>query len=398
MVRSVSAALLFVFLAACSGPYSTSTVKATGSQRNLEVRVRAVELETIPEVISATGELLAEDQATLRAKVAGRVAKLNVDLGSRVEEGDGIAEIEKEDYELRWKQAEAAVEQTRARLGLGPNAGDQVDPQNTSIVRQAAASLREARLLNNNATELYKQGVASNVDYQRAGVALQAAEARYQAAIEEVYRTLAEILQRRSELALARQQLADTVIRAPFRGAITQRIATVGEYLAVNAPAVVLVRWHPLRIRLQVPERQAHKVRAGQRIDLTLAQGSAQPGRVVRLSPAIEAQNRSLVVEGEMPNEDGQLRAGAFVEATITVDPRAKGIATPARSVLSFAGVERVFVADQGALDERIVKLGRRLEGDRVEIVSGLKAGDKLVLDPTDRFTPGLKITVVGQP
>ncbi|MBV6434558.1 MAG: Multidrug resistance protein MdtA [Bryobacteraceae bacterium] len=390
--------ILVLVQAACSGPYSTPSVNATGAARPPAVRVKTLEVENIPEVISATGELLAEDEATLRAKVPGRVAKFHVDLGSRVNEGDPIAELEKEDYDLRLRQAEASVEQTRARIGLGPGDADTIDPEKTSIVRQAAASLKEATLMYNNASELFKKGIVSNVDFQRADVALQAAEARRQAAIEEVYRTIAEIRQRRHEAALARQQLSDTVIRAPFRGAITQRIATLGEYLAVNAPAVVLVRWRPLRIRLSVPERQAYKVKAGQRIDLTLAgQAALQPGRVVRISPAIEAQNRSLTVEGEAPNEDGRLRAGSFVEATIVVNPEARGIAVPVSAVLSFAGVDRVFTVSGNSLRDLQVRQGRRLAGERVEIAEGLKPGDRIVLDPSDRFTPGMKVEVADR-
>lgn len=351
--------------------------------------------ETIPEIIAATGELIAEDQATLRVKVAGRVARLNVDLGSRVEAGDIIGELEKEDYDLKLRQMEAAVEQSRARLGLAPTDSDDVSPANTAIVRQAAASLKEATLIGQNVAALFKQGIASNVDYQKSLVTLQAAEARHQAAVEEVIRTKAEILQRRTEVALAKQQLSDTVIRAPFRGAITQRIATLGEFLAVNSPVAVLVRWHPLRVRLQVPERQAFKVRAGQRIDLVLeGQESPRPGRVMRMSPAMEAQNRSLVIEGEMPNEDARLKAGAFVEATITVDPNARGLAVPQNSVLSFAGVERAFVVAEGALAERIVKLGRKLGDGRVVIADGLQEGENVVTNPSDRFVAGQRVQV----
>src|SRR5262249_8095241 len=155
------------------------------------------------------------------------------------------------------KQAEALVEQTRARLGLAQGSDDKVDPLQTSAVKQAEASLKEARLIFNNNSELFKQGVVSNVDYQRAGVALDAAEARHKAAIESIYQAQAELLERRAALALAKQQLADTTIRAPFRGAITRRQATVGEFLAVNAPVAMLVRQNPLRLRLQVPERVA---------------------------------------------------------------------------------------------------------------------------------------------
>ena len=378
----------------CSGPYS-SPVAAKNPERLATVRTAVIRGETIPETVTATGELFAEDQATISVKVAGRIAKLHVDLGSRVDAGQVIAELEKEDYEFRVRQAEAMVEQTRARLGLGPKDGDEIDPANTAIVRQAAASLKEARLMQGNAEKLFKDGIASNVDYQRAGVALDAAQARLQAANEEVHRSRAELIERRAALALSRQYLADTIIRAPFPGAITRRLATQGEYLAVNAPVAVLVRWHPLRIRLEVPERQAGRLRLDQRIDVQVETFQApRIGRVVRLSPAIDAQNRTLRVEGEIPNEDGVLRSGSFVEATITVNPQAQGVAIPAPALMSFAGITRVWVVESGALVDRQVRPGRHLAHDRIEIVSGLKLGEQLVLDPSDRLSSGQRVQI----
>src|SRR5262249_41300736 len=130
-------------LSACSGPYSNPSVAANNASKPVPVRVQAARLETIPEIITATGELFAEDVATLSAKVPGRVVKLNVDLGSRVEAGQIVAELEKDDFEFRVGQAAAQVEQTRARLGIGSSSTDDVKPEETAIVRQAAASLRE---------------------------------------------------------------------------------------------------------------------------------------------------------------------------------------------------------------------------------------------------------------
>jgi RND family efflux transporter MFP subunit len=387
--------LAAILLAGCTGPYSAPTVSAKTEGKPVAVAARVVALEAIPEIITATGELSAEDIATISAKVAGRVEKLNVDLGSVVEQGQILAELEKDDYTFRVKQAEALVEQTRAQLGLRASSDDKVDPLNTSIVRQAAASLKEARLIHKNSTELFRQGVVSNVDYERAGVALQAAEARHQAAIESVYQAQAQLLERRASLALARQQLADTVIRAPFRGAITRRQATIGEYLPVNAPVVTLVRQSPLRLRLEIPERLAVKVRPGQRIDVHL-EGSTltHAGTVVRLSPSIEAQNRSLLIEGHIPNENNVLRAGSFAQGIVTVDAQARGIAVSVRSIMNFAGVDRVFIVENNAVAERIVKLGRRLPDDRVEIVSGLKAGDRVIGEPSDRLVAGQSVEV----
>jgi RND family efflux transporter MFP subunit len=289
------------------------------------------------------------------------------------------------------------VEQTRAQLGLAAGAPDRVDPPNTAIVKQAAAGLREATLLHGNSTRLFEQGVISKVDYERAGVALQAAQARHQAAIEQVYNLQAQLTERRAQVELARQQLTDTIIRAPFDGAITRRTSAIGEYIAVNAAIAVLVRQSPMRIRLNVPERLASRVRIGQMLQVRMETADRlRAGRVVRLSPAIEAQNRSLLIEGELPNEDGALRSGSFIEGIITLNPNAQGIAIPSKSILSFAGVERVFLTEEGKLVERVVKIGRSLDGGMVEVVEGLQPGDSLVLDPSDRLSPGLKVQVTG--
>lgn len=390
-------ALALALAGGCSGPYSGLTTSAKSGEKPVVVRVQTVAQESLPETITATGELFAEEQATISAKVPGRVAKLNVDLGSLVEEGDVLAELEKPDYEFRVRQSEALVEQTRARLGLGPNDGDDIDPAKTATVKIGIGSLEAARLDFTRISGLVKEGIFSQADYDRVRSALLLAEARYQASVEEIYQAKAQLVERRAQLDLARQQLTDTVIRAPFRGAITRRPATIGEYLGVNAPVVVLVRSHPLRLRLEVPERLAFKVRLGQRVDVQVEGASTtRSGTVVRLSPSIEAQNRSLLVEGEVPNPDNALRAGSFVEGLITVNPDARGIALPIRAVLTYAGVERVFLAQNGAAVERVIKTGRRLPHDRIEILQGLRPGDVVVTDGNDRLANGQKVQPAG--
>jgi len=391
-MRAVFVAVWMMVLAGCSGPYSNPSVAAKEGARPLEVKIHRVALESIPEVISATGELFAEDLATVGAKVPGRIAKLHVDLGSVVQAGQPLAEIEQVEYEYRVKQVEAQVEQSRARLGLAAGASDDIKPAETALVREAAATLDDARITFQRTTELFGQGVLSRMEHDRAQANLRLAEAKHQAAMEQVLQARAELLERRTQLAMARYQLIETVIRAPFPGAVTRRLATKGEYLQVNAPVVTIVRSNPMRLRLEVPERLAAKVRLGQRVDVQVEGSGVPPGRVVRLSPAIEAQNRSLIVEAEIANERGVLRPGSFAEGSITVDANARGLAAPGKAVVSFAGVDRVFVSENGVLAERIVRLGRKLSGERVEILAGLNSGDLVVAQANDRLMVGQKI------
>ena len=396
MVRFV--VFLALTLAACSGPYSGQTASAvtSGEEPPAEVRVERVDEGAIPEVVAANGELFAEEEATLGPKVPGRVAKLHVDLGDLVKAGQVLAELEKDDYEFRLRQAEALVSQTRARLGILDQEGDAVTPEETAIVKQSAANLKEARFIFQTTEALAKQGVLSKIDMEKAGVAREAAEAAYQGALEQVMQLRAELTERRAQLELIRQNLADCVIRAPFNGAVTERIASLGEYLPVNGPVVRVVRQHPLRLRLEVPERAAARVRIGQQIDVRVAGLRDTPsGRVIRISPAIDAASRSLLVEGEIPNPAGVLRPGAFAEGVITIDPDARGIAVARDSVLSFAGVERVFVVAGGKLEDRVIKTGRLLDGDRVEILDGLESGAQVVRQVNDRLVPGQAVKVL---
>ena len=388
-------AFALIILAACSGPYSEQKAAAKSEPPTPSVDTFRVESISLPAVVNANGELFAEELANISTKVPGRVTKLNVDLGSLVETGEVLAELEKDDYQYRLRQAEAQVEQIRARLALANRNSDVVDPERTAMVKEARANLEESRIVYETTERLAAEGVVSRVEFERARARKQGLEARVQSALSDVLQLASQLSERRAQLDLARQQLADTVIRAPFDGAITRRIASIGEYLATNAPVVTLVRQHPVRVRLEVPERFAGQIHSGQAIDVRL-EGSTlkRTGRVLRLSPSIEAQNRSLTVEGEIPNQDGRLRPGSFVEGSITVNSAATGMTVPASALVSFAGVERVFIVNGGKLDDRIVKSGRRLADERVEVLTGLKDGDLVVAQANEKMAKGQSVRV----
>jgi RND family efflux transporter MFP subunit len=317
-----------------------------------------------------------------------------VDLGSRVRRDQAVARLDPTDAQLRVDQAVAALQQARARLGLSPEgADDRVDAEQTSLARQARAVLDEARLTKERADRLWRQELIAQAQVDTAVSALGVAEARYQDAIEEVRTRQAMLLQRRSELELARQQRADTVIISPIEGAVSERRASVGEYLAAGAPVVTLVKLHPLRLRLAVPERDATAVRVGQPVVVTVEGVAGEHrGRVARISPAISEQNRTLLVEAEVPNEGAALRPGAFAKAEVVLAGDLRVVTVPATAIVTFAGVEKVLTVDKGRSVEVRVTTGRRL-GERVEVVSGIGAGTPVVAQPGN-LTGGQSVAV----
>jgi RND family efflux transporter MFP subunit len=381
-------ALLAVVLAAAgctdqsSSSASASTEKPAAVAPPRAVKVFQAVEERVPRTVASTGALAADDTVVLGVKVPGRLVEQAVDLGTRVQRGQVIARIDPTDYKLRVEQAEAALQQARARLGLALTGTEQVDPEKTSIVRQARAVLDEARLARERSTKLVEQNLIARAADDVAQANLGVAEARYHDALEEVRNRQATLAQRRSELELARQQLTDTTLVSPFDGAVSVKQAAVGEYLAAGAPVATLVRTHPLRLRLPVPEREAAGVRVGQPVRLTVeGDTTVHQGKVVRLSPIVQEQNRTLLVEAEVPNPAAALKPGAFTRAEIVTEGVQPVIRIPAASLVMFAGVEKVLVVRQGKIAEVRVQTGRRA-GDSIEIVTGLKAGEIVVLQP----------------
>src|SRR5262245_1313755 len=364
------------------------------SQPVREVRtVPAAEVK-VPRVVAVTGTLAAEDQIVLSIKVTGRLAQLSVDLGSRVQRGEVIGRLDPTDFRLRVQQAEAALQQARVRLGLSPNGSDdRVDPEKTSLVRQARAVWDEAKLTRERVTKLWEQELVARAQVDTAIANEEVADGRYHDAMEEVHNRQAVLAQRRSELELARQALADTELVAPADGMIREKRASVGEFLAAGAPVAMLVRIHPLRLQLAVPERAAVDLRVGQEVRVSVDGDSrVHAGRVVRLSPSIQEQNRTLTVEAEVPNTSSVLRPGSFARAEIVIAVNEPAVFVPASSIIIFAGIEKVLTVRDGKSEERRVVTGRR-EKDRVEIVQGLRAGEPVVVEPGS-LTGGLPVTV----
>lgn len=384
-ILGIAASAVLLALAGCGDESSSAAAQEKKrDQAPKSVRTGRVEERQLGAAVLVNGTLDAYDRATVGTKVAGRLQSMAVDLGSRVVRGQLVARIDPTDYDLRLQQAEAGLAQARVRLGLPPDGGsDAVDPTDTPPVREARAVLEEARATRERYSALLRDGVISKADFDQVQAQSRVAESRYQDALEEIRNRQAVATQRRAEVALARQQLADTGIHAAFDGVVQQRIASLGEFLSAGAPVVEIVKVNPLRFRADVPERDAATIRIGQTVQLVVdGAAGAYTGRVMRLSPTIAERTRVLQLEADIPN-DGALRAGSFARATIVTDTTAASLAIPREALVTFAGIEKVVVVDQGKAKEKPVTTGRR-NGPWIEVLNGVKAGDEVVLNPVN--------------
>ena len=383
-VALIGVSVLLVAGTACQrGTPAADASRATMAQEPRPVYVAAAVEGRLPRTVIVTGTLAADEEVSAELRAEMRVSEIAVDLGTKVRKGQILARLDPTDFRFRVEQAEAALRQVRAGLGL-PSEGSEegVDPEKTAPVREARAVLEEARLNRDRMAQLREKDLVARADFDAALSRLLVAESRYQAAIEEVRNRQELLAERRSALSLARQQLADSVLHAPIDGAVRERLVSVGEYLAAGSPVVRLVRIHPLRLRVAVPERDAAAIRVGQEVRVHLEGDSMEhAGRVARLSPAIQEQNRTLAVEAEVANRQGVLRPGAFARAEIVVEAARPAVLVPVKAIVTFAGLERVFGVKDGLAVEKRIRTGRRV-GDRVEVLDGLASGEQVVVEP----------------
>lgn len=377
----LSAALAGCQVKAAPGPLNPETPAAAPAQ----VEVVPAELRPCPRVVRVQGSLLADEHAVIGTKVAGRVQKVQVDLGSRVAAGDPLATLETEEFDLRVREAEAQLETVRVKLGLKPGEPEErLDRKKAPGVAQEEALRNQARANLQRAQTLAPNHIITAEELDQCQAALQVAEARYISALNAVEEQIALIGVRRAELGLAKQARVDAELRAPFAGCVQQRHVAPGTYVEVGQPIVSLVRTDPLRFRAGVPERQAARLLEGQAATIQV-EGLATPlqGAVSRISPALDVSNRSLTVEIDVPNAGPRLRVGLFAEAAVVVEPDARSVSIPASTVRDFAGVEKVLVVEKGQVADRVVTTGRQ-DGDWVEVLTGLAAGEAVVRQPRD--------------
>jgi HlyD family secretion protein len=362
-------------------PSSEGGKGAAGEHQPHEVELEAVTEVSAEDSIEASGTLAPDEQVIVAAKVAGRLSSISVDVASPVKQGEAIAQIETADYALQAERAAGALGEARALLGLGPNdKGTHIDPEQTAIVRQARASLGEAEANLARFRALQGEGLITGMELDAAEAALVRAQSNLQSSLEEVRIREAQLGQRRSDLGSAQQRLSDTILRSPLDGIVQARMGHVGEYFAAGAPVVQIVRVDPLRLRLTIPEREASKVRPEQPVEVRV-DGDPQLyiGRVARIAPSLDTDSRSLLIEADVKNP-GHLRPGSFANCRVIVGASPRATVSQS-AVVSFAGLNKVLIVQDGKAFEKPVVTGKVL-GDKVEIVSGVKPGDQVVVRP----------------
>jgi cobalt-zinc-cadmium efflux system membrane fusion protein len=370
-------ALFYGCSRSAAGPTGTAnTAQATKSPTtNSSIEVEVVTPQQITGSIQATGKILVPEDGTavIGPVNSGRIVRLYAGQGSKVAKGQKLADLESSDID----QAESDYLKALA------------DAENAR--RTATADIKLAQETYDRTKMLYEKTIAPGKNLQAAEHDLEVAKAAAASSIAGTKAALTAARRRLLVLGLSNSAIdslstksdlgAVFSLNSPISGTVVERNATIGATVGPDANVFKIVNISRVWIDANVFEKDLERVRNGQEVKLTVPAfpSTTFSGRVIFISTVLDPDTRTVKVRTEVPNADGRLKPDMFANVQIITDVNRSAISIPQSAILDDGGKSVVFVADQGGYTKRQVTAG--IQGnDRVEILDGLKAGDKVVI------------------
>jgi HlyD family secretion protein len=358
-----------------------------------ELRVATAKAQEGPVVLTLPGSVLPFDRARIYARATGYVAERRVDIGSRVHQGDMLLRIAAPDLDHQLLEAQARLGQMQAGLAQARAAAEQAradaalaDVTNSRTLRLADQGWESKQNADNTRLGLAsKRAAVSNAD---AGV--QVAEANIKAAQATVGRLM--------------QLTQYERVEAPFDGVVTARNVDAGDLVKADdnsggTPLFALQRDDVVRVQVDVPQSGAVGLRDGleAKVHVPELPGRTFEGTVARNSVALDAASRTIRAEVDVPNPDGTLRGGLYVNVDFSIPRPVPTVLIPADALLFNGSGLRVAVVDgAGHAHLRDVAVYRDY-GTTVELREGLNGGERVALTPPADIADGQPVKVVGE-
>ena len=325
-------------------------------ERVVNVRVWTAENRPLRPFVESIGTLNPYEMVNVSSELDGILQSIRVDEGSPVTRGQLIAEIKDIDYNL-------AVEQAGA------------------VVRQAEAALANAKQEHQRKEALYREELVTKQQFDDI--------------VARLALTQGDVARARAGLEMAAEKMTKTKIHAPMAGSVKEKKVTAGDYIRNGTFLVSIIRIDLLKLTFTVSEKDVGSLRAGQDVSFTV---DAFPGREFRgqvktIYPSLEEKTRSLLVEAQVANHDGNLKPGFFARVTLFTGPAKGTVVVPITALLYDSSSTKLFVAEGDRAKERKVRVGRKY-GEFMEIVEGLKANEMVVTVGQNNLMEGVLVNV----
>jgi HlyD family secretion protein len=434
---STLGALVIALIAGCEAPPPANSLKADTASGVPPTRVVAVKpaRATIRRTVEEPGQINAFETTHIHAKLSGFLKNVTVDIGSKVKEGDVMAELWMPELEAEHRQKEALVDQAEAEraqdeasVRVAQATVASADAKLVEVqagIKRAEADLARWHSEANRVQQLVRDSVITGSLYDETRSKLQAADASLdevrahvksaEAAVAESRAALekarSDVLAASAHVEVAREDagrvealLAYAKIKAPFDGIVTQRYFDTGHLTqpgAATEPLFVVARSGLVTIAVDVPEMSAVAVDLGDRalISIQALEGRTFEGTVTRTAWALDPKTRTLRTEIDIPNPEGVLRPGLYAYATLVVDERSNVLSLPISAIVKEGDKAFCVCVVNGRAVRKPIRIGIN-DGAQAEIMSGLDGTEVVVKANASSLADGqsLEVTEVETP
>jgi RND family efflux transporter MFP subunit len=379
----------FVWIAAalCISAVACKRNEPLAAETTQPASAVAVTRGTLANTLTVAGEFLPYQEVELHAKVAGYIHRINVDIGDKVKAGQVLATLDVPELQAQVQGAQAGVRQTQAEIVRAKNDVTRAEA-NYTAVHSAALRLKQASDA--------RPGLIAQQELDDAQARDQESAAQVDAA-----KSAFDAMQQRLGVSQAQQQQVSSMadysrIVAPFDGVITSRYADTGALIqagtsnAGSAPVVKIAQISTLRLRLPVPDDIVPFVHDGDAASIRIdALNRTLTGKVARTTDALDPATRTMQVELDVPNRDGSLSPGMYAEVTLNIKRAQDALVVPVQAVDREGPQATVLVINpQDRVETRTVQTGLAT-ANRVEILSGLREGEKVIVANQSSFQAG---------
>lgn len=358
--------LKFIIMSGCFLFITFSLLLLTGCdnkekktpEKIFNVKVQPAEARQLRPFIEATGTLMPFEEVFVSAEVEGVLKRVKVDEGSIVKKGMLLAEIDDTNYFHEVKKDEA-------------------------LLKQVEATLENIKFEFRRKEALLKEELVTQQQFDDVSTRLSLADA--------------DIDRVRASLSLARHKLSKTKICSPISCLVKEKKVSAGDFVKNGTQLFVIIQTNPLKLHFSVPEKDVSRLKTG--LETTLKVDAFPDrdfkGKVSIVYPNLDEKTRTLKIEALIPNPDGILKPGLFAKVILYVGGERDTVVVPVTSLLYEAEEVKVFVIKGDIAKERQVKIGSKY-GEVIEIVEGLKTGDKIVVAGQQALSEGSKVLIAA--
>ncbi|MBI1987507.1 MAG: efflux RND transporter periplasmic adaptor subunit [Nitrospinae bacterium] len=337
-----------------------SRLTKTKAEGPLAVKVAEAHLRKATHSMETAGNFFSDKDVVISAEVEGKVREIFFDKGDKVKVGDLLVQVEDEEWRLWAQRSQARLEQARVNLG------------------NAEKTFRRYK-------DLFEQGIIGKQQYDDTENKLSVAQQ--------------DVKNAEAELALSEKKVRDARVISPVEGIVSERFISVGEYAQKNRERgnnlFNIVRIDPLKLYFSVTDKNAARVYLNQKVKVKVRPYPDEEfvGHVDFINPKMDPATKGLRVEARFANPQGKLKPGMFADIFIILDENRDAVFIPEEAVINQGREALVYVVEGEQARRRGISLGMGLDGE-VEIVSGLKQGERVVTEGNHRLADGARIKV----